>query len=67
VNSRYLQHKDAPFKVANLHRWMVIVSGRQLLEEICKSHDDELSLLEAINDVNNEAVLAEMGPYEGHQ
>ncbi|KAF9235147.1 cytochrome P450 [Melanogaster broomeanus] len=54
------QHKAAPFKVANLNRWMVIVSGRQFLEDICKSRDDELPPLETINDVNNAAVLAEL-------
>ncbi|KAF9236862.1 cytochrome P450 [Melanogaster broomeanus] len=50
IQEGYEKHKAAPFKVANLNRWMVIVSGRQLLEDVCKSYDDELSALEALND-----------------
>ncbi|KAF9237102.1 cytochrome P450 [Melanogaster broomeanus] len=42
--------KAAPFKVATLYRWMVIVSGPLYSEEIRKSRDDELSFLEATND-----------------
>ncbi|KAF9235145.1 cytochrome P450 [Melanogaster broomeanus] len=65
IQEGYEKHKAAPFKVANLNRWMVIVSGRQFLEDICKCRDDELSALEATNDVNNTAVLAEMSCRDG--
>ncbi|KAF9235150.1 cytochrome P450 [Melanogaster broomeanus] len=47
IQEGYAKHKAAPFKVASLNRWMVIVSGRQLLEDICRSPDNELSALEA--------------------
>ncbi|KAH7886354.1 cytochrome P450 [Phlebopus sp. FC_14] len=45
----YDKYKEAPFKVANLHKWMVIVSGRQLLEEMRNAPDDQLSFLESAN------------------
>ncbi|KAF9235144.1 cytochrome P450 [Melanogaster broomeanus] len=51
IQEGYETHKAAPFKVANLNRWMVIVSGRQFLDDICKSRDDELSAVEALNDI----------------
>ncbi|KAF9235151.1 cytochrome P450 [Melanogaster broomeanus] len=60
IQEGYEKHKAAPFKVASLNRWMVVVSGRQLLEDICKSPDDELSALEATNDILN--VQYSMGP-----
>ncbi|KAI5993495.1 cytochrome P450 [Pisolithus albus] len=45
----YAKYKGAPFKVPTLNRWIVVV-GRQHLEDIKKSTDDELSLIEAAND-----------------
>ncbi|KAF9235148.1 cytochrome P450 [Melanogaster broomeanus] len=50
IQEGYEKHRAAPFKVANLNSWMVIVSGRQFLDDICKSHDGELSAMEATND-----------------
>ncbi|KAF9231272.1 cytochrome P450 [Melanogaster broomeanus] len=50
VHEGYEKHKAAPFKVATLYNWMVVVSGRQYLEEMAKSPEDELSILEASND-----------------
>ncbi|KAI6034717.1 hypothetical protein BKA83DRAFT_4193843, partial [Pisolithus microcarpus] len=44
------KHKGAPFKVPILNRWIVVV-GRQHLEDVKKSTDNELSLIEAANDV----------------
>ncbi|KAF9235149.1 cytochrome P450 [Melanogaster broomeanus] len=64
IQEGYEKHKAAPFKVASLHRWMVIMSGRQLLEDICKSPDDELSALEATNDILNGQFL--VGPEMFH-
>ncbi|KIK15514.1 hypothetical protein PISMIDRAFT_687225 [Pisolithus microcarpus 441] len=43
------KHKGAPFKVPTLNRWIVVI-GRRHLEDIKKSTDDELSLIEAAND-----------------
>ncbi|KAI6016784.1 hypothetical protein PISMIDRAFT_689750 [Pisolithus microcarpus 441] len=45
----YAKYKGAPFKVPTLNRWILVV-GRQHPEDIKKSTDDELSLIEAAND-----------------
>ncbi|KAI6016810.1 hypothetical protein PISMIDRAFT_113147, partial [Pisolithus microcarpus 441] len=45
----YAKYKGTPFKVPTLNRWIVVV-GRQHLEDIKKSTDDKLSLIEAAND-----------------
>ncbi|KAF9231271.1 cytochrome P450 [Melanogaster broomeanus] len=50
VHEGYEKHKGAPFKVATLYRWVVVVSGRRYVEEIIKSRDDDLSAHEASND-----------------
>ncbi|KAF9225192.1 cytochrome P450 [Gyrodon lividus] len=50
IQEGYKKHKAAPFKVAYLYSWMVVVSGRELLEAVRKSPEDELSFLEATND-----------------
>ncbi|KIJ13827.1 hypothetical protein PAXINDRAFT_13375 [Paxillus involutus ATCC 200175] len=43
-------HKGAPFKVARLYRWLVVVSGPQFVEDVRKASDDELSFAEATNE-----------------
>ncbi|KAI6116528.1 cytochrome P450 [Pisolithus croceorrhizus] len=45
----YDKYKGTPFKVPTLNRWVVVV-GRQHLEDVKKSTDDELSLVQAAND-----------------
>ncbi|KAF9246259.1 cytochrome P450 [Melanogaster broomeanus] len=50
IQEGYDKHKAAPFKVATLHRWLVVVSGSQYLEDIARRPDDELSAVEAAND-----------------
>ncbi|KAF8844235.1 cytochrome P450 [Paxillus ammoniavirescens] len=47
------RHKGTPFKVANGYRWMVVVSGPQLVEDVRKASKDELSFSEAANDTMN--------------
>ncbi|KAI6097521.1 hypothetical protein F5141DRAFT_1149063 [Pisolithus sp. B1] len=42
-------HENAFQTVPTSNRWMVVI-GRQHLEDIKKSTDDELSLIEAAND-----------------
>jgi hypothetical protein len=54
------QHKSAPFKVANMYGWMVILSNRKHIEEIRRAPDAELSLMEAVIDVSNCDVLLEL-------
>ncbi|KAF9237105.1 cytochrome P450 [Melanogaster broomeanus] len=51
IQEGYDKYKGAPFRVSNLYHWMVVVSGRQHLEELRKSPDEELSLQEATNEI----------------
>jgi hypothetical protein len=53
----FLQHKGTPFKVARLYRWMVVVSGPQFVEDVRKASDEELSFMEASNEVSNSLFL----------
>ncbi|KAI6013616.1 hypothetical protein BKA83DRAFT_4499983 [Pisolithus microcarpus] len=50
-----------PFKVSTLSRWIVFI-GRQHLEDIKESADDELSLIEAANDQQSAEVDSLIGP-----
>ncbi|KAF9237108.1 hypothetical protein BU15DRAFT_63481 [Melanogaster broomeanus] len=58
IQEGYDKYKGAPFKVSKLYRWVVVVSGRQHLEELRKAPDDELSFQEATNEINDELVTA---------
>ena len=40
-----IEYKGRPFKIATLSGWTVILSGQQLVEELSKAGDDEMSLL----------------------
>ncbi|KIJ13842.1 hypothetical protein PAXINDRAFT_80222 [Paxillus involutus ATCC 200175] len=53
VQEGHEKHKGAPFKVAGLCGWKVVVSGPQFVEDVRKASDDELSLMEAANDSLN--------------
>ncbi|KAH0837764.1 hypothetical protein J3R83DRAFT_5942 [Lanmaoa asiatica] len=44
-------HNGAPFKIATLYHWVVIVSKRTHVEEPRNARDDELSFLDATNEV----------------
>jgi cytochrome P450 len=44
----YNKYKGTPFKVANINRWLVVVSSPKLVEELRKAEDDELSFMEAM-------------------
>ncbi|KAF8844225.1 cytochrome P450 [Paxillus ammoniavirescens] len=58
IREGYEKHKGALFKVADLYRWTVIVSGPQFVEDVRKASDDELSFMEATNDnLNTEYTL----------
>jgi len=48
VQDGYDKYKGSPFKVANISRWMVVVSGQKFVEELRNADDDVLSFLEAI-------------------
>ncbi|KAF8552481.1 cytochrome P450 [Imleria badia] len=43
-------YKSAPFKIAEPHRWTVILSNHKHLEELTRASDKELSSAQAIND-----------------
>lgn len=45
------QYKGRPFKVANFNRWLVIVSGPRLIDDVRKAADNELSFIDAANEV----------------
>ena len=47
------QYKGSAFKVATFSRWTIIVSGPKLVEELRKAADDELSFVEAANEVRS--------------
>jgi hypothetical protein len=48
----WFQHKPAPFKVAELFHWIVVISSREHLEELWRAPDDTLSFAEALNDAS---------------
>ncbi|KAF8844237.1 cytochrome P450 [Paxillus ammoniavirescens] len=50
IRQGYKKHKGTAFKVADLYRWTVVVSGPHFLEDVRKAPEDELSFLEASND-----------------
>ncbi|KAH0837779.1 cytochrome P450 [Lanmaoa asiatica] len=51
-------HNGAPFKIATLYHWVVIVTKRAHVEELRNARDDELSFVEAVNeDFNSEFAM----------
>jgi hypothetical protein len=47
----YERYHGNAFKYAAPDRWMVIVSGTELVEELRRAADDELSFMEATGEV----------------
>ncbi|EGN97958.1 hypothetical protein SERLA73DRAFT_182766 [Serpula lacrymans var. lacrymans S7.3] len=47
----YDKYKGGLFKIPLMDRWMVIATGSQLIDEMRKVADDELSLQEAVDDI----------------
>ncbi|KAJ6470559.1 hypothetical protein C8R47DRAFT_1325168 [Mycena vitilis] len=45
----YLKHPGKAFKVALANRWLVILNGRTLIEDMRKAPDEYLSVSEAAN------------------
>ena len=56
-----LQHKSAPFKIAEQYHWMVVLSNRKHIQELFRASDDVLSHKEAISEVRDRPVLPESG------
>ncbi|TDL22831.1 cytochrome P450 [Rickenella mellea] len=46
----YLKHKNGIFKVSQLDRWHVIISGPKLIDEVRRAPDNKLSLEAALGD-----------------
>ena len=46
------QYKGGAFKIALVDRWIVVVSGPQLIEEIRKMPDEQMSFLDAASEVS---------------
>ncbi|KAF9236824.1 cytochrome P450 [Melanogaster broomeanus] len=63
VQQGYEKHKPGLFKIAHPYRWIVIVTGRQHIQDMRNCADDELSLAEEANNrVKTEYTLG----YEVH-
>ena len=45
------QYPDAMFRVPSLHDWVVVVSGRDLIEDVRSAKEEVLSLNAIVNDV----------------
>lgn len=41
------------FKVPFIDKWMVVVSGSKLIDDIRRAPDEQLSFLDAINEARN--------------
>ena len=50
-----LQHNRAPFKIAIFGRWLVVLSSREHVEEVCRAPEDTLSFSEAVNAVSRQS------------
>ena len=47
-----LQYKGGMFKFPTPERWIVVVTGSKLIDELLKFPDDQVSFLEAAGEVN---------------
>ncbi|KAF8547708.1 cytochrome P450 [Imleria badia] len=65
VREGYKKHNGAPFKIATLYHWVVIVTSPAHVEELRDARDDELSFLEATNeDLNTEFTMGSEVHYD---
>ncbi|XP_006458661.1 hypothetical protein AGABI2DRAFT_217430 [Agaricus bisporus var. bisporus H97] len=51
VQEGYDRYPTGIFKIANISSWIVVLTGRQFLDELRKAPDDVLSFRQAMNDV----------------
>lgn len=56
------QYKDSTFKVALFDRWLVVVSGRTLVEELRRLPDDQVSFEKGAEEVR--LIVITMPPLE---
>ena len=50
-----MQYPGSAFKVPELNRWLVIVSG-DMIEDMRRATDDQLSFLEAVEEVRSPCI-----------
>jgi hypothetical protein len=51
INYRKFKYRGSAFKVPNLSRWLVVVSGPQMIDDIRQASDDQMSFGEAVAEV----------------
>ncbi|KAJ3818584.1 hypothetical protein F5880DRAFT_1682849 [Lentinula raphanica] len=47
IANRCVQYSNRIFKIPQMDRWVIIVSGRELIEDLMKAPDSELSMIDA--------------------
>ncbi|KAG6919311.1 hypothetical protein DXG01_007444 [Tephrocybe rancida] len=47
---KFVQYRGHAFKIPGISRWTVVISGNQMVDELCKAPDDQISFLEAAAD-----------------
>ncbi|KAH7885960.1 cytochrome P450 [Phlebopus sp. FC_14] len=51
IQEGYAQHKNGFFRIPMMDRWVVVLTGKQLIEELRKIGDDKLSFDHAMQDL----------------
>ena len=51
-----VQYKGQTFKIVNFTHWVVILTGPKQIEDLCKAGEDELSFIEASNEVRRRSL-----------
>ncbi|KAH8105090.1 cytochrome P450 [Cristinia sonorae] len=51
IQQGYEKYKGAAFRIPELFRWHVLVSGKTMVDELRKANDDELNFMDAMNDL----------------
>lgn len=56
------QYYNSAFKIALLDQWVVVLTGKQLIEDLRKRPESELSLSESIEDVRRLTPISGLMP-----
>lgn len=46
-----VQYPNRVFKIAAISKWVIVFSGKQYIDDICRASDDVLSFTEAVEEV----------------
>ncbi|KAL0567087.1 hypothetical protein V5O48_014903 [Marasmius crinis-equi] len=49
VQEGYKKYPNQAFKIAAMNRWIVVINGNDMIEDLLKAGDDQLSLRKALN------------------